>query len=89
LVLDKKKNLYKNIKIWDPENLHEIDLDNAWSHQIKSPKNTYYSTEIRQLGMQDRKGKRVRVWRLVKSAFDEMGDIYIPIYYINNKKRIG
>ena len=46
----------------------------------------YRNFKIKQLGMKDKSGRKVKVWRLVKSAFDEMNDIYIPIYYKNRGK---
>jgi len=82
----KEKRDIETIKRWDPERLHMVNQDNASSKQIRNPKNTYYSQEIKQLGMKDKSGRKVKVWRLVKSAFDEMNDIYIPIYYKNRGK---
>ena len=90
-VRDKKNKRFKGIiKKWDPERLHKINRDNAYSKKIKNPKNTYYSQEINKLGMKDKKGKNVKVWRLVKSSYDEMNDLYIPIYpkRKNHKKNI-
>ena len=84
----KNKNYSHTIKLWDPEGLHKVNRDNAYSRQIKNPKNIYDSQTIRRIGMKDKNGRDVKVWRLVKSAYDEMNDLYIPIYYKRKWKKI-
>jgi hypothetical protein len=86
------KEKIERITTIDPENLHQVDLDKARSKNYDKYKKTYYYEESGGTNLMKEqkrlrlKGKRVKHWRLVTSAFDFSMDEYIPIYHKNYKK---
>lgn len=83
----------EKIVIIDPENLHQVNVDKARSKNYSKYKKTYYYGQSGGTGLieaqknQRAKGKHVKHWRLVTSAFDFSMDEYIPVYYNNKKKK--
>jgi hypothetical protein len=77
-----KRSFIGVIKTSDPERLHTKNKDNAYSRNYKKYKKTFYKGELKPTI----KNKKVKYWRLVKSAYFDMNDEYIPIYYKKRKK---
>lgn len=75
-----KRNKFP-IKTIDPERLSQKMQDNSYSKKYHKFRNKYYWIDIKEQGMFDKKGRKVKVWRLIKSAYDVGEDVYIPIYY--------
>lgn len=92
------KSLFGNsrpekIVIIDPENLHQVNADKARSKNYHKYKKTYYygqsgGTNLIEAQKKFReRGRYVKYWRLVTSAFDFSMDEYIPIFYNKKKNR--
>ena len=73
----------KKYDIWDPEDLHN-KLSGKNNSKKKDWKNIYRRYEIKKLGMKDKKGRNVQVWRLVESSENDINeDSFVPIYLDN------
>tara|TARA_Y100000310_G_scaffold339733_1_gene433370 strand:- start:331 stop:810 length:480 start_codon:yes stop_codon:yes gene_type:complete len=83
----------KKLMMIDPERLHQKNVDNAYSKIYSKIKKTYDYGASDAKGLWkaqeilENKGKKVKCWRLVKSAWDYSMDEYIPIFYKKKKIR--
>ena len=73
-----QKKQKEEIIISDPEELGKGIR--TYSTKFNFLRNRYSFQEIDKLGMKDRTGRVVGAWRLIKSADDALGDIFIPLY---------
>lgn len=82
----------EKIVIIDPERLHRVPEDKAYSRNYRRYKKTYYygqSGGTNLIEAQKRfleRGRKVRCWRLVLSHSDFSMDEYIPIFSKGKKK---
>jgi len=71
-----KNSKSEKIVTFDPENLHQVNADKARSKNYHKYKKTYYYGESGGTNLIEvqkklrKKGKVVKYWRLVTSAFD-------------------
>ena len=77
----------EKIVIIDPERLHQVPQDKAYSKNYRKYKGTYYygqSGGTNLIEAQKRflkKGRKVKCWRLVLSHSDFSMDEYLPIFF--------
>jgi hypothetical protein len=91
--LFKRTKYQKKIKTIDIEGLSKRMSDNSYSKNYRNYKKTYrYGNRGSYLLENQRKfnerGKCVKCWILVKSAFDYADDEYIPVFYKQRKGEI-
>src|SRR3989344_8614400 len=80
------------ITIIDPERLHQVPQDKAYSRNYRRYRKTYYYgqsggtnlTEAQRRFLE--RGIKVKCWRLVLSHFDFSMDEYIPIFSKDRQK---
>jgi len=83
----------EKIVIIDPERLHQIPQDKAYSKKYQKYKKTYYygqSGGTNLIEAQRRfleKGRKVKCWRLVLSHSDFSMDEYVPIFSKGRKSK--
>jgi hypothetical protein len=72
--------------IIDPERLHHVNKDKARSKNYRRYKKTYYygasRADLVEAQNQFRqRGRYIKCWKLVTSAFDAYMDEYVPIFH--------
>ena len=77
--------------LFDPERLHSVNRDKARSKNYNLYKKTYCygASGVDLIEAQNRfreKGRYVKCWKLVTSAFDSYMDEYVPIFHKNRRR---
>lgn len=66
----------EKIRLWDPERLGS-KIRTSYARNYKKLKRTFLRGEIAPYV----KGRKVKCWKMVKSADESFQDEFIPIYY--------
>ena len=91
----KKQSKEIDLKLVDPERLHQKPQDKAESKHYRKYKKIFLYGQsggtnlIKEQKKYEARGKRIKHWRLVLSHSDFSQDEYIPIFYNKNKGHKG